>query len=275
MSARSLSFLVGILSLLWFWFCWHWQCCWIRGVCCENATAAVVPIEKDTDRGPLVFKWSNPETFTNDKFPTYKTSFLKDNTDDNILVITGQYYKDEVNTTDYENLGIARAAAVRDLLKGEIPPERIRLASQLMGGYSGDTSAYFPSTRFEWAKVEVEKSEVVQLADRAIILFPHNSTNKEADASVDEYLNKLVDRLKTTDESVVLTGHTDADGTERYNYNLGMNRAKVIQQFLINKGVKRSQIKVLSKGETQPVASNDTEQGKHQNRRVEVQLEKK
>ncbi len=278
MSSRTLSLLVGLLSLLWFWFCWHWHCCWIRGVCCQNVAAAVAPTDDKADmigdRGPLVFKWSNPEAFTNDKYEAYKSSFLKDNSGDNILIITGQYYKDEPNPTSYENLGLARAAAVRDLLKGDIPPERIRLASQLMGEFSGDKSAYFPSVRFGWAEAEVEKSEVVELADRAIILFPYNSVQKDADPAIDNYLNDLAKRLQTTNETVTLTGHTDSDGTETYNFNLGQQRAQVIRDILIRKGVKRAQIKVLSKGETQPVASNETEAGKHQNRRVEVELQK-
>ena len=78
--------------------------------------------------------------------------------------------------------------------------------------------------------------------------------------------------IKKTGENIELTGHTDNTGTEESNMDLGMRRAKAIQNILIAKGVDKNLISIESKGETKPVATNDTEAGRHQNRRVELRL---
>lgn len=68
-----------------------------------------------------------------------------------------------------------------------------------------------------------------------------------------------------------MSGHTDAIGSAENNLPLSKNRAKNVADFLINVGhVKRTDIIVNGYGETRPVASNDTEQGRTQNRRIEL-----
>ena len=71
-----------------------------------------------------------------------------------------------------------------------------------------------------------------------------------------------------------MTGHTDNTGNEASNLDLGLRRAKAIQNILIARGVDKNLITIESKGESQPVATNDSEAGRHQNRRVELKLTK-
>ncbi|MCB0623020.1 MAG: OmpA family protein, partial [Saprospiraceae bacterium] len=78
-----------------------------------------------------------------------------------------------------------------------------------------------------------------------------------------------------TGEQVRLTGHTDNIGDDEFNQKLGMQRAQAIEQLLLEKGVPAEQIVVESKGRSQPVAPNDTEAGRRENRRVEVRFIKK
>ncbi|MEL6864927.1 MAG: OmpA family protein [Bacteroidota bacterium] len=268
MSARALSMLVLLTTLGWFWFSQKWHCCWIRGACCEK------PVVEKLATGPatLQFNWSTPKPTTTEQFADYKAEILKGNSGDNLLEIVGKYYANESNATDFDNLGLARANAIKALLVDEIPEERIRLKAIQVSGSSADSNQVIPNTDFRWTEIEVKQSEVVVMADRTIILFPYNSAQKEADPKVDEYLDKLVARLKGSGEKVSLTGHTDSDGDEQSNEQLAKRRADYIASLLKNKGVDIKQLETHSKGESSPVASNDTEAGKHQNRRVELRI---
>ena len=72
------------------------------------------------------------------------------------------------------------------------------------------------------------------------------------------------------EKTVHLTGHTDAIGPADSNYRLGLRRAQVIKQYLTSKGVPESQLKVTSKGETDPADTNNTASGRANNRRTEL-----
>ena len=65
-------------------------------------------------------------------------------------------------------------------------------------------------------------------------------------------------------------GHTDSMGSEEYNQGLSERRAKSVQDYLVSKGVRASRLTAKGYGESMPVASNDTEAGRAENRRVEL-----
>jgi OOP family OmpA-OmpF porin len=73
-------------------------------------------------------------------------------------------------------------------------------------------------------------------------------------------------------ESVVVevAGHTDSKGSEEYNQGLSKRRANTVRDYLTGKGVKASRLSARGYGESRPVASNDTEEGRAENRRVEL-----
>lgn len=75
-----------------------------------------------------------------------------------------------------------------------------------------------------------------------------------------------------TDTRVNVAGHTDSTGNADYNQRLCERRARSVSHYLNQKGVSASRLEVRGYGETQPVASNDNEQGRAQNRRVEITL---
>jgi len=83
-------------------------------------------------------------------------------------------------------------------------------------------------------------------------------------------LDKLAKELRDNNASVTLDGYASAEGTEAYNLNLSKDRANAVKQYLVNAGVSASSITANGKGESNPVASNDTEEGRVQNRRVEI-----
>lgn len=71
---------------------------------------------------------------------------------------------------------------------------------------------------------------------------------------------------------VELQGHTDSKGSDSYNMNLSQNRAKSVKRYLTDKGVESMRLTARGYGEEQPVASNDTAEGRAQNRRVELKV---
>lgn len=254
--------------------------------CCDDgmgpATGAVEEtppdsVLTDATRFPIYFRWGDATANTNEQgFAALRDRLARGMNDNNELEITGLYYESEPKPAGYDNLGFARADAVKKLLTGAIPAERMVLRARALEDDADKREGVFEATDFNWAEVVPETAEeqveVEELEDRIIIRFPYNSTQGELDGRVNEYLDKLAARLQQTNERITLTGHTDNTGEEDFNQRLGLARANAIQRVLVSKGIAADRITVESRGESQPVMSNDTEAGKRENRRVEVRL---
>jgi len=119
---------------------------------------------------------------------------------------------------------------------------------------------------------DIEKVYVEELKDHVLIHFPYNSTRKEDNDDIDDYLSRLARQLVSDGGSVTLTGHTDVVGDSKTNEKFAMRRAKNIRDILIAKGVKKNQITTKSYGERKPVATNDNPRGRYKNRRVEIRV---
>jgi OOP family OmpA-OmpF porin len=84
-------------------------------------------------------------------------------------------------------------------------------------------------------------------------------------------LDVAVDQLKTCPNlPMEIDGHTDSVGPEDYNMGLGKRRAEAVKGYLVSKGISSSRLTARSFGESRPVASNDTDEGRQTNRRVEL-----
>ena len=84
-------------------------------------------------------------------------------------------------------------------------------------------------------------------------------------------IDRLAQVLNSSHNSrVVIEGHTDSVGSEEMNQSLSEERAMSVQSALLQRGVSGSQVRSLGKGETMPVAGNDTASGRQANRRVEL-----
>jgi OOP family OmpA-OmpF porin len=83
-------------------------------------------------------------------------------------------------------------------------------------------------------------------------------------------LDRLAKELRDNNASVSLAGYASAEGTEAYNQTLSKDRANAVKQYLVNAGVAAAKVSANGYGEANPVASNATEEGRVQNRRVEI-----
>jgi OOP family OmpA-OmpF porin len=72
---------------------------------------------------------------------------------------------------------------------------------------------------------------------------------------------------------VRIEGHTDSVGSDAYNMKLGQRRADSAESYLVSHGVSASRLSTVSYGESKPIASNDTAEGRAQNRRVDLVVE--
>lgn len=117
------------------------------------------------------------------------------------------------------------------------------------------------------AKVErVGEGIVVEFSEKILFGFDRSDLN----ASAENNLNKLAQVLKDNpNTNIEIQGHTDSKGTDSYNLQLSERRAQSVATYLRGKGVSSSRITTKGFGETAPVASNDTEDGRAQNRRVD------
>jgi len=123
---------------------------------------------------------------------------------------------------------------------------------------------------------ETGRTDRVSFSERPneiLIHFPYNSIRQQDNAAIEDYLTRLAQYLKESRRTVVLTGHTDNVGDPKTNYRLGLQRAKAIRETLIKKGVLAEQIRCQSKGEKEPIATNDHPRGRYQNRRVEIRIQ--
>jgi outer membrane protein OmpA-like peptidoglycan-associated protein len=120
--------------------------------------------------------------------------------------------------------------------------------------------------------VDVNGLPAVKVTFESGILFGFNSSSLSDEAKV--ALTDFAEVLKTTpDADVAILGHTDNVGSDKANQSVSEKRAKAVANFLVEQGAVATQIKdVLGMSHTQPIASNDTEEGKAQNRRVEVYM---
>jgi len=202
-----------------------------------------------------------------DEWTEYKKDLLASLKEDEILQITGKYTEDELYSGSFENLGVARAEEIRQNL--DLAPDKVQLRGVLDDQLS-DSETPFEVISFR--NIIVNNSIDESIENRTIIRFPSNSTNKLNDEVVEEYLDKLVTRIMKTGERVKLTGFSDSDGSEEDNILLGQRRADVIKNYLVSNGVNETKVVTLSEGERNPIASNETEEGKAQNRRTELEI---
>ncbi len=99
--------------------------------------------------------------------------------------------------------------------------------------------------------------------------FDQSSLKKESFVELD----KLIDYLNQNKNlKIELGGHTDNQGSEEYNQKLSLDRAKTVYEYLITKGISSNRLTYKGYGKTKPIATNDTEEGRAENRRTEFKI---
>lgn len=259
-----MKFIIVLLFALWCGGSSWYYVCRIKQVCYER------PVPPPPDLRPVVFAENDNTAVLRRSFPRYRDSILNLLQDDRNLEIVGLYLPTESAPNGFPDMGMARAAAVRNRLNAELPDDRIILTSRPLTADPRDSTELMELIEFGYPARE---REVVQLEDRTRIYFPPGSVEQIENEAIQEYLRELAERLKNGTETVRIVGHTDNLGDPDVNQRLGLRRAKMIRDVLRRRGVPRRQILTESPGQEEPIADNATEEGRQKNRRVEVIVE--
>ena len=217
--------------------------------------------------GAIAFNASNNESTMGAGFKNFRDSIINGINGNQILEITGQYYTNEENNTQFANLGLARAEAVKKYFSEKLAGKEIKTKGQLMQG--NHPAEPFSATTYRYL---TDNAVIKEIDDRTLIYFDYGNNNRKDAQKNDTYLSNVAERVKKSGEKIQLTGHTDNRSSDASNMRLGQKRADAIKQILVSKGVPAKNITASSQGENKPIATNETEAGRQQNRRTELKI---
>lgn len=142
-------------------------------------------------------------------------------------------------------------------------------AGAYIGNYM-DKQAAEMEKDIEGAKIE-RIGEGIKITFDSGLMFDVNKATLRP-ASEQNLTNLAVILNKYPDTNILLEGHTDATGSDEYNLNLSNLRAQSVSNYLSGQQVNAARFSIMGYGESQPIATNDTEDGRQANRRVEVAI---
>lgn len=176
----------------------------------------------------------------------------------------------------------AGSGAVLGAIVGTATGADPRVAALLGAGIGGLTGAaigsYMDQQEAELrAQLQGTGVSVTRVGNQIILNMPSNITfgvdSAQVQQSFSETLISVGLVLKKFNKTIVdVYGHTDSTGSDAHNQDLSQRRAVAVATVLANQGIDQRRFYIEGKGETDPLASNATETGRAQNRRVEIQI---
>jgi len=146
-----------------------------------------------------------------------------------------------------------------------------------VGGAAGAYIGHYMDKQAEEIQKDIEGAKVERVGegikitfDSGILFDVDKATLKpEAQANLTK-LAKILD--KYPDTNILIEGHTDASGSDEYNLRLSQSRSQSVANYVAGLGVNPARFTTMGYGESQPIATNETAEGKQQNRRVELAI---
>ena len=206
-------------------------------------------------------------------------NYLSSN-NDKVINVTGYYKSDEINETAYPNLGLARANSVKNyLVSQEIPSSKINISGELKDDFIPKDKVLMGPIELSLNEVSANaEAEIKALYDKIeedpLVLYFNtaeasislSSEQRQKVADIARYLDKVPDAQSE------IIGYTDSEGKVSTNLRLGQERADFAKAYLVKNGIPEGRISTTSKGKQNPIASNDTEEGRAKNRRTVISI---
>ncbi|MEM6629250.1 MAG: OmpA family protein [Bacteroidota bacterium] len=207
------------------------------------------------------------------------------------IEITGYEVEGEQNLSSFSTLGLARASHVSQLLQQQgIDRDRIQLSfvTGPKDSLVGISDSLNGAIQFRLLHSPTELSSSSELADSSlfnsetwrymlleprILYFSDQSQKLLLDKEERRFISQCIQYMKLNPEKkLLLTGFSDDQSASVINVQWGLERAYKAKKYFQEFGLPGNRIDVLSLGAADPIASNDTEEGRSQNRRVELSI---
>ncbi|TDT42023.1 outer membrane protein OmpA-like peptidoglycan-associated protein [Maribacter spongiicola] len=198
----------------------------------------------------------------------------------NVINVTGYYTSEEENNTAFPNLGLARANSIKnDLASKGFSTAQINTQGKLMDEMTPKDGTYWGAASFGLEEISATEGDDLKAlydkikADPLVLYFDSAEASIHLDAEQKQKIadiSRYLDKVSDATSSVV--GHTDATGQASTNMRLGQDRAEFAKNYLMQNGIAADKIIATSKGQTQPIATNATEEGRVKNRRTVITL---
>ncbi|MDZ4708493.1 MAG: OmpA family protein [Saprospiraceae bacterium] len=221
----------------------------------------------DITPGCILFKWGQSDPITRPCFNAWRDSIAGQLKEGQMLEMIGEYFDRENQVMASGNVGLLRALKTKKLFQGVMNETLLKIRSNSVPERDSVEHRLFQSLRVQ---VIFYNELIKEMDEKTLIYFAYGTEDQIHNQWLESYTDHLVAMLKNTRHELQLVGHTDDDATAESNQKLGLQRAELVKYLLVSKGLKASRIKTSSKGESSPIAPNDTEQNRSLNRRVEL-----
>ena len=186
------------------------------------------------------------------------------------------------NTQKGAAIGTASGAVIGGILGNNIGKGKNAALGAVLGGIVGGVAGGVIGNKMDKQAKDIENAlpgaEVERVGEGIKITLSENMVNfafnsAELTSSAKTNLDKLATVLiNNPDTNINIYGHTDNKGTAQVNQKISENRANSVKNYLISKGIASSRMITMGRGFSEPIASNDTDAGRAQNRRVEFTI---
>jgi outer membrane protein OmpA-like peptidoglycan-associated protein len=176
-------------------------------------------------------------------------------------------------------IGALGGAAIGMISSGSKDRQRGALIGAGIGALAGGSVGYYMDVQEAKLRQQLRNSgvSVTRAGDQIVLNMPGNITFETNSADINagffEVLNSVTLVLKEYEKTTVdVIGHTDSVGSEQYNQQLSERRALSVAEYLSGQGILAQRLLIAGRGESEPVSSNATPEGRSQNRRVEIRI---
>lgn len=211
---------------------------------------------------------------TPDSIMVFKDSIFKylNNHQNEELVITG--WRNSSESDSLGNFGIRRATIIKNMLANSgVNPDKIVVKDSVVD-FEYTNSKYLGGIDLQFNEISEQRAETINKGITNKILYTKfNSRNFVPDNTLQAYASELKNYLNQNPaKKVLITGHTDATGDPNDNIIIGRDRATNVMRYLVSEGIPKDKFTIDSKGITEPIADNTTEEGRAKNRRIEIKV---
>ena len=173
----------------------------------------------------------------------------------------------------------AGAGGVAGAVIGKATGSTVRgaIIGAAVGGVGGAVIGHQMDKQAQQLAYDLPGATVQRIGEGIAVTFPEGLLfgfdSDRLGSSARDNLRKLAESLKQYPNTrTLIVGHTDSDGSAQYNRDLSDRRALSAASFITGEGIDRLRISTAGRGETEPIATNDTDDGRRQNRRVEIAI---